>query len=105
LAIGEELFNRGRVTLAIYLYSRALRLAPESAKPYLDRAIAFTIENKLDSAVTDYQNALRLKLDWEGAHFYPGQVFNRIGRLDSVTIHMWEVDKINPQNSEYGKKI
>ncbi|HUI90747.1 MAG TPA: tetratricopeptide repeat protein [Chitinivibrionales bacterium] len=92
-SMGQELFRYGQGSYAVRMYSRAINLAPTMEKIYLNRAIVFAVENKLDSAVADCQHALRLKPNFTAAHFCLGRVFEQMGAQDSAKFHMREAGK------------
>ena len=57
--LGNRYLNRGELTLAVEYYSRAIRLYPESIRPFYNRAIALEKLGKSQLAEADYQAAFR----------------------------------------------
>jgi tetratricopeptide (TPR) repeat protein len=57
--LGNRHLNRGEPARAVEYYSRAIRLYPESLRPFYNRAIGFEKLGEVQLAETDYRAAFR----------------------------------------------
>lgn len=87
LDLGVVLFKRGKLNSAKVLFTRTIRLTPQSPEPYFNRAAIYFLQQHPDSAIMDYSRAIRLKPGWKKAHYNLAKTFEAKGMADSASVH------------------
>ncbi|MBD3345937.1 MAG: tetratricopeptide repeat protein [Chitinivibrionales bacterium] len=75
--LGTLLMNVGKYREATVLFSRAIALSPQSAKPYVNRGNSFVRLGMPDSALSDYDAALRINENIPEVHQYIEKIKRR----------------------------
>jgi len=100
-------FDRlGRTREAIEAYRAATRLDPTKVTPkFLARAhanLASVLANQgdLDGAIMEYRESVRLRPDYDVAHYWWGMVLFQQGKLDEAIERFRTVLEINPNHQD-----
>uniref|UniRef100_K3Z8A0 Uncharacterized protein n=1 Tax=Setaria italica TaxID=4555 RepID=K3Z8A0_SETIT len=102
---GNEQFKSGSYLKAAALYTQAIKLDPDNATLYSNRAAAFLQLVKLSKALADAETTVKLKPEWEKGHFRKGCVLEAMERYEEA-ISAFEIAlQLNPQNTEVSRKI
>ncbi|CAN6338870.1 unnamed protein product, partial [Urochloa humidicola] len=102
---GNAQFKAGSYLKAAALYTQAIKLDPDNATLYSNRAAAFLQLVKLSKALADAETTVKLKPQWEKGHFRKGCVLEAMERYEEA-ISAFEVAlQLNPQNTEVSRKI
>ena len=99
LSIGTVLRNndwRDRTTL----WNDVISKNPESYRAYYNLASEQRTLGKLDAAIENYAQALRLKPDHANAHNNLGFIFASQGQTEKAVHHYYEALKIKPDHAE-----
>jgi predicted O-linked N-acetylglucosamine transferase (SPINDLY family) len=81
---GNTLEDQGRPGDALERYEAAVSLAPESARPHMNRANALSALGRLGEARQGYAKAVSLKPDYGAAHCNLGNVLWRLGQREEA---------------------
>ncbi len=73
-----------RLDDALASYDRAIRIRPDFADAYVNRAMVLTDLKRLDEALASYDKAIRVRPDYAAAHNNRGIVLASLGRLDEA---------------------
>jgi tetratricopeptide (TPR) repeat protein len=79
-------------------YEQAIKLAPDSYRPYYNRALLRTAQNDLAGAVKDYSDAIRLAPDTADTYLNRGQLFVQQGQTQPALNDFDQAIKLNPKN-------
>ncbi|WVZ91172.1 hypothetical protein U9M48_037377 [Paspalum notatum var. saurae] len=102
---GNEQFKAGSYLKAAALYTQAIKLDPDNATLYSNRAAAFLQLVKLSKALADAETTVKLKPQWEKGHFRKGCVLEAMERYDEAISAFQIALQHNPQNTEVSRKI
>ncbi|KAK3140179.1 hypothetical protein QOZ80_5AG0397170 [Eleusine coracana subsp. coracana] len=102
---GNEQFKAGNYLKAAALYTQAIKLDPDNATLYSNRAAAFLQLVKLSKALADAETTVKLKPQWEKAYFRKGCVLEAMERYDEAVSSFQVALQLNPQNTEVSRKI
>jgi tetratricopeptide (TPR) repeat protein len=83
----------------IELYSQSIKLNPDFAPSYFNRAISYRELNKLNEAITDFDKAINLNPDLIEAYLYRGICFHDLKEFDEAISNYNEVIQKDPTNS------
>jgi spermidine synthase len=100
----EELTERCR-EIQIDRIEKNIELMPSKSYSYFYLADLYSEQNKLDKAVANYLNTLRLKPDDSAAHVNLGAVLSRQGDLDGAIRHFEEALQIRPGIPEVHRNL
>ena len=74
----------GRYDEAVADYTEAIRLKPDYAMAYHNRALAKTRHKDFDSAIVDFTEAIRLNSDYAEAYAHRGVAQAELGNIDEA---------------------
>jgi tetratricopeptide (TPR) repeat protein len=97
--LGTMLVDRGRISEAIQVFERALRVVPDYVDGHCNLGIAFARAGMLDKAIREFDCALRLKPDYVDAHINLGTALSRAGDLAGAMQHYEAALRANPNSS------
>ena len=95
---GNKFYNEGNFERAIKKYEHAIRINPEYAEAYFNKANAL-VEYRGDalSAIESYRKAIEIRPDYIKAHNNLGNILKDIGDQDPAKKEYKTALKINPQ--------
>lgn len=102
--MGHALDALGRADEAIEAYRAATgmdlrRTDPAAlARAHLNLGSALGNEGDLDAAIAEYREAVKLRPDYDNAHFWWGVASERLGNLREAVNHYNKTLEINPQH-------
>ncbi|TVU49192.1 hypothetical protein EJB05_00490 [Eragrostis curvula] len=102
---GNEQFKSGNYLKAAALYTQAIKLDPDNATLYSNRAAAFLQLVKLSKALADAETTVKLKPQWEKGYFRKGCVLEAMERYEEAISAFQVALQHNPQNTEVSRKI
>jgi len=102
---GNEQFKAGSYLKAAALYTQAIKLDPENAALYSNRAAAFLQLVKLNKALADADTTIKLKPQWEKGYFRKGCVLEAMEQYEEAISAFQIALEHNPQNTEVSRKI
>jgi len=102
---GNEQFKSGNYLKAAALYTQAIKLDPDNATLYSNRAAAFLQLVKLSKALADAETTVKLKPEWEKGYFRKGCVLEAMERYEEAISAFQTALQHNPQNAEVSRKI
>ncbi|KAG2630576.1 hypothetical protein PVAP13_3KG534000 [Panicum virgatum] len=102
---GNEQFKSGNYLKAAALYTQAIKLDPDNATLYSNRAAAFLQLVKLSKALADAETTVKLKPEWEKGYFRKGCVLEAMERYEEAISAFQTALQHNPQNTEVSRKI
>ncbi|CAD6269630.1 unnamed protein product [Miscanthus lutarioriparius] len=102
---GNEQFKAGSYLKAAALYTQAIKLDPDNATLYSNRAAAFLQLVKLSKALADAETTVKLKPQWEKGHFRKGCVLEAMERYEEAIAAFQIALQHNSQNAEVSRKI
>lgn len=83
---------------AIADYTEIIRLDPESAKAYINRGLAYYLNNEYDKAIADYNEAIRLDPESAEPYSHRALVYYWKGDYDKTIADYTEAIQLNPKN-------
>jgi protein O-mannosyl-transferase len=101
--LAQLLLKKGKFNSAKGFYTRSIRCEPSLASGYYGRGLVFFLQDNLDSSLTDFQTALRLKPDMPAAKDYICRIFYRKGVLDSAKVYLTKARE-QPGHKKHIKK-
>lgn len=102
---GNEQFKSGSYLKAAALYTQAIKLDPDNAALYSNRAAAFLQLVKLNKALADADTTIKLKPQWEKGYFRKGCVLEAMEQYEEAISAFQIALQHNPQNTEVSRKI
>jgi Flp pilus assembly protein TadD len=119
-SLGAAFLGQGKLREAVTHFSRALQIDPNyedaranmrialqkmgksggEAEGHNLQAIALAAKGRLDEAVTHLAEALRIRPDFEEAHYNMGNILAQQGKLDEAIVHFSNVLRIKPNYAE-----
>lgn len=95
-----SLNNKGKHSLEITEYSKAIDLAPNNATAYYNRGNAYSNSGKYQKAIEDYNHAIRLNPDIDNAatYFNRGNAYFDSGKYQKAIEDYNQVIRLNPNN-------
>lgn len=70
-----ELYNKNEYELALKLYEKAIKVAPDESDYYASRGLVYEKLNRFDQAIDDYQSALHKDSNFVINHYRIGNVY------------------------------
>lgn len=58
---GQELLEKGNYDLAIYYYSKAIKIYPIDGATYCNRGVCYARQHEYDKAIADFSRAIKFK--------------------------------------------
>ncbi len=98
--LGNVLYRKGDFSGAVRQYEIAMKINPESPKPYFNLANIFYEQGKIGDAVSYYQKAIQLDPDYAKAHYNLANVYSQTGKKDLAIRHFKEAIRSNPDFAE-----
>jgi serine/threonine protein kinase len=102
-----NLFNQARneteakqYDKAIADYTEAIRLKPDYAEAYSNRAFVYTFVGKFDQAIADCNEAIRIKPDLAEAYKNRANPHNQLKQYDDAIVDCNEAIRLNPNYAE-----
>jgi len=95
-----EAQGAGNLDKALELYDRAIQIAPDYAEAYNRRATVFLSQDKLDQALLDLNETLRLEPRQFGAWMGLGIVMEGLGAEKEAIRAFERVLELHPQNQK-----
>lgn len=102
---GNDQFKAGSYLKAAALYTQAIKLDPDNAALYSNRAAAFLQLVKLNKALADADTTIKLKPQWEKGYFRKGCVLEAMEQYEEAISAFQIALEYNPQNTEVSRKI
>lgn len=78
-------------------YAKAMAADPSDPLPHYNLGVTFQEQGKLDDAISQYQQALRIKPDLSDALVNLGVIFEQLGDLQAALRHLQWAHQIEPQ--------
>jgi tetratricopeptide (TPR) repeat protein len=97
---GVELLNAGKAVDAIPFFDQAIRLKPQYAQAYNNRAIAYHLLRQFNRALTDYNLAIQINPKLTEAYYNRGITFNEIGQMSRAVDDFTQAINLNPKYAE-----
>ncbi len=97
----ERAVNAADPDLEIRFNTEAIRLQPNFAEAFYNRALAFYANGDLDAALADYDHGIRLKPDDPSALNNRGTLRREKGDLDGALADITEAIRLRPGNPNY----
>jgi len=82
----------------ITLWRDCVAKSPAKARPYNNLANALVKRDLIEAAIPHFQTALKIKPDYEDAHYNLGYAHIRQGNLDAGIDHLTQALRIDPKN-------
>jgi len=95
----------GKPALAIADYTQALKLDPNDAVLYANRANALRDMKDLDRALLDANKAIKLDSKRAASFFVRGMIYETAGYPDGARNEYMEAVRRDPANTDYQKKV
>lgn len=95
-----NLLALGKAEEAILEFSAVIRMSPNVAEGYFDRAVAKKTVGDYEGAIADYKKALALDPGHFGAHNNIANLFKELARNDEAKEHYNAAFALNPQHPE-----
>lgn len=95
----------GRPALAVADYTQALKLDPNDAVLYANRANALKDMKDLDRALLDANKAIKLDSKRAASFFVRGMIYEAAGYPDGARSEYMEAVRRDPANTDYQKKV
>lgn len=93
---GSDLLAQGEPAEAEVVLARARAQSPDDEDVHYNLGIALARQGKVDEAIREYREALRLFPEYVEAHNNLGNLYLRLGRLDEAAGHLKEAIRILP---------
>ena len=94
--LANALADQGRLSEAVFHYSEALRMKPDSAKLHYNLGIVMLKLKRLDEAAAHFMGALQISPNSAEAHNNLGTALLRQGRLKEAAEHCGEALRLRP---------
>lgn len=83
---GNDEYRKGNYLKAAANYTKAIKEEPELAALYSNRSAALMQLSKLQKALADAEECIRLEPQWDKGYFRKGAVFEALGKLEEVSV-------------------
>ncbi|KAF7822638.1 TPR repeat-containing thioredoxin TTL1-like [Senna tora] len=100
--VGNEQYRSSNFAEALSLYDRAIALSPGNAAYRSNRAAALTALGRLDEAVKECEEAVRLDTNYGRAHQRLASLYLRLGQIENAKKHFF-CHRQQPDPSELQK--
>ena len=99
-ACGAVTIRRQRDYASLYaMWGNVVRQRPENPRARTGLGIALEAQGKLEEAIAQYRDALRLKGDYVDAHTNLGNALAAQGKLDEAIAHLREAIRLRPRDA------
>ena len=85
---------------ALLDFNQSIKLQPDSYRPYFNRALLRTSENKTDSALVDYNTAAKLAPDTSDVFLNRGQLLVQMDKLPEAITDFEKATRLNENNKQ-----
>lgn len=99
IGLGESLFDQGRFTEAIIVFTCAIELQPDYAPAYADRGFAYAALLDVDQALADFEAALNLDETLLAAYNNRGILYTNQGNFGLAINDFTLVVSLDPNNA------
>ncbi|XP_019154062.1 PREDICTED: TPR repeat-containing thioredoxin TTL1-like [Ipomoea nil] len=86
--IGNEHYKKGQYAEALNLYDKAIAISPRNAAYHCNRAAALIALKRVDEALRECEEAVRLDQGYVRAHHRLGSLFLSLGQVENARRHM-----------------
>ncbi|XXG67433.1 hypothetical protein AAC387_Pa06g0784 [Persea americana] len=93
---GNEQYKRGNFVEALCLYDRAIAISPDNAPCRGNRAAALMGLGRLDEAVRECEEAVKLDPGYVRAHQRLGSLYLRLGKVENARRHLFTCQQPDP---------
>jgi Flp pilus assembly protein TadD len=100
---GHKEAENGDFQKAIPDYTEAIRLAPDYAIAYLNRAMAYNKLDQYDNAISDFTKVIELKPD-ALTYFYRGLVYNELKQYGNAISDFTKAIQLKPDPLTYNNR-
>jgi tetratricopeptide (TPR) repeat protein len=97
---GIELLHAGKAVDAIPFFDQAIRLKPQYAQAYINRAIAYHLMRQFNRALADYNLAIQISPKLPEAYYNRGITFNEIGQMSRAVDDFTRAIDLNSKYAE-----
>lgn len=97
---GDAHKGNGNNAGAVWSYTQAIEVNPESESAIQRRAMLFYSLNKLETSLQDFSTLLALNDSNSRAHFFKGKILHKLGSIHDATLHFEQVIKYDNNQSE-----
>lgn len=95
---GIQYHNDGDDDRAVIAFTKAIRLNPDLAGAYVNRAAAYLRLGDLEAAISDCNEAVRLNSEDADAHMYRGIAYAYLGDFDPAIQDLTEAIRLDPSS-------
>ena len=102
--LGDALEQQGLIDESLEAYRSAARITPrrqdakDLPRAFFNYGTALARQVRYSEAVVELREAIRLRPDYEKAHFALGLVALPLGHLDEAVVHLEETLRLNPDH-------
>ncbi|MEO8611861.1 MAG: tetratricopeptide repeat protein [Chloroflexota bacterium] len=96
--LGGVQLLRGKVDAALPHFEKAIKLNPDSAWAYHNRAFVYFGKEKYAEALDDYNRAISIKPDFTKAYAWRGAVYVKQKRLEDALADTDKASQLKPRN-------
>nr|GMD87537.1 TPR repeat-containing thioredoxin TTL1 [Ipomoea batatas] len=86
--MGNEHYKKGQYAEALNLYEKAIAISPRNAAYHCNRAAALIALKRVDEALRECEEAIRLDQGYVRAHHRLGSLFLSLGQVENARRHM-----------------
>ncbi|MCD4681197.1 MAG: hypothetical protein K8S00_12505 [Bacteroidales bacterium] len=102
----KEFHNQGKLTKAIFWYTKSIEADPKMVHAYQNRGIIFHIMNDVQAAIKDYSEVLKLNPKIETIYLDRGNLYISSGEKDKACFDWTQAAKLgNKQATELIKNF
>ncbi|CAH9147595.1 unnamed protein product [Cuscuta epithymum] len=87
-SMGNEQYKKGNYAEALNLYDKAIAISPGNAAYHCNRAAALIAVKRLDEALWECEEAIRLEPSYVRAHHRLGSLFLSLGQVENARQHI-----------------
>lgn len=102
---GNDEFKKGNFLKAAATYTKAIKEDPNNPVLYSNRSAALLKLSKVSKALSDADDCVRLKPEWDKGHFRRGAVLEEMQKYEEALHAYHQAHKLNPDNKEVSTKI
>eukprot|EP00232_Nephroselmis_pyriformis_P030673 CAMPEP_0182852400 /NCGR_PEP_ID=MMETSP0034_2-20130328/144_1 /TAXON_ID=156128 /ORGANISM="Nephroselmis pyriformis, Strain CCMP717" /LENGTH=329 /DNA_ID=CAMNT_0024983105 /DNA_START=26 /DNA_END=1012 /DNA_ORIENTATION=+ len=102
---GNEAFREKKYAEAIKLYTQAIAGAPTDHTLYSNRAAAYHGAGRYENSALDAARCVTIAPKWGKGYYRLGVAFAAMGRWEDAVENFTKGCKVDPRNSEMGKKL
>jgi tetratricopeptide (TPR) repeat protein len=103
--LGVLLAREGRESEAMFHYTEALRIKPDSSEAHNNFGDILAKRGRLNEAIIHFFEAIKIDPNDATAHYNLGVSLARLGRIDEALTYYIKVLKINPQDAAAHNKL